>query len=78
MIVADTAWPGDPYHEGATQPMAHLQGDMQQPPTQMPMTSEAMTNPRSASVDNVQQTWNSTSLAPTAPNTPNNDRHEAH
>jgi hypothetical protein len=75
--MADTGFTGDPYHEGASQPMAHLQGGMAEIHTQMPMTSEAMTNPRSAGVDNVQQTWNTTSLAPTAANTPNNDSHEA-
>jgi hypothetical protein len=78
MTVSDTAWPGDPYHEGASQPLAHLQGGMQGPPTQMPMTSEAMTNPRSAAAENIQQSWNSTSLGATPPPTPNNDKNEAH
>ena len=69
---------GDPFHEGGSQPLAHLKGGMEEPHTQAPMTSEAMTNPRSAAADNVAQTWNSTSLAPSAGSTGNNDKAEAH
>lgn len=69
---------GDPFHEGSSQPLAHLKGGMQEPPTQMPMTSEAMTNPRSAGTENIQQTWSSTSLGATPSPTPNNDKAEAH
>lgn len=76
--MSDTGWTGDPYHEGSSQPMEHLQGGMQEIHTQMPMNSEAMTNPRSAAPDNVQQTWNTTSLGPTPAPTPNNDKAEAH
>ncbi|MEW1547536.1 hypothetical protein [Streptomyces tsukubensis] len=64
---------GDPYHEGASQPLAGLKGDMAQPNTQQPMDSEAQTNPRSAATDNVAQTWNSTSLAPTPAGTGSSD-----
>jgi hypothetical protein len=76
--MSDTGWTGDPYHEGASQPMAHLQGGMQEIHTQMPMDSEAMTNPRSAGTDNVQQTWNTTTLAPTPAPTGANDGAKAH
>jgi hypothetical protein len=69
---------GDPFHEGGSQPLAHLKGGMEGPNTQQPMTSEAMTNPRSAATDNVNQTWNATSLAPSAGSTGNNDKAEAH
>lgn len=73
-----TGFEGDPYHEGASQPMASLKGGMEEPHTQQPMGSEAMTNPRSAAPDNVAQTWNSTSLAPSAGSTGNNDKAAAH
>lgn len=76
--MSDTGWTGDPFHEGSSQPMAHLQGGMQEIHTQTPMTSEAMTNPRSAAPDNIGQTWNTTSLGATPSPTPNNDRAEAH
>jgi hypothetical protein len=77
--MADTGFSGDPYHENSTsKPLMSLQGGVEQPHTQAPMDSQAMTNPRSAAADNVGQTWNSTSLAPTAPGTPNNDKAEAH
>lgn len=71
-------WVGDPFHEGSSQPMAHLKGGMQDPPTQMPMDSEAMTNPRSAGTDNVQQTWDSTVLGAPAGTFGNNDKAKAH
>ena len=76
--MSDTGFSGDPYHEGASQPMAGLKGGMDMPNTQMPMDSDAMTNPRSASTDNVNQTWNTTVLAPSAGSTGNNDKAEAH
>lgn len=69
---------GDPFHEGVSQPLAHLKGGMEPAPTQMPATSEAMTNPRSAGADNVGQSWNSTSLAPTPAPTGSNDAMRAH
>lgn len=73
-----TGFAGDPYHEGASQPLAHLKGGMEAAPTQTPMTSDAMTNPRSAATDNMGQTWNSTSLAPTPAPTGANDAMRAH
>lgn len=69
---------GDPFHEGSSKPLEHLKGGMEAAPTQMPMDSVAMTNPRSAAPDNVQQTWNTTSLAPTPAPTGDNDRMRAH
>jgi hypothetical protein len=69
---------GDPFHEGSTKPLMHLKGGMVGAPTQMPMDSTAMTNPRSAGVENIQQTWNATSLGPVPAGTPNNDKAEAH
>jgi hypothetical protein len=76
--VSETGFAGDPFHEGGSQPMAALKGGMEMPNTQMPMASEAQTNPRSASTDNVMQTWNTTVLAPSAGSTGNNDSAEAH
>jgi len=69
---------GDPYHEGGSQPLAGLKGGMDAPYTQMPMNSDAMTNPRSAATDNMGQSWNSTTLAPAPAATGNNDKAEAH
>lgn len=69
---------GDPFHEGGSQPLDSLKGGMEQPHTQMPATSEAMTNPRSAGTDNVGQTWNSTSLGASAGTTGSNDKNKAH
>lgn len=70
---------GDPYHEGSTsKPMKPLQGGMEGPHTQMPMDSTAQTNPRSASVDNVQQTWDTTTLAPSAGTTTSSDSRKPH
>ena len=51
------------FHSG-TKPQEHLQGGMEMPHTQQPMTSESETNPRSAGADNVGQKWDSTSLKP--------------
>ena len=68
----------DEYHGSPARPMDHLKGGMNEPYTQQPMDSEAMTNPRSAAADNVGQTWNTTSLAPKATPTGNNDKAEAH
>lgn len=74
--MSDTGFTGDPFHEGTAKPMLHLQGGMDGAPTQMPMTSEAMTNPRSAAPDNIGPTWNTTTLAPTPAPTPDNDSHK--
>lgn len=52
---------GDPYHEGSSQPMAHLQGGMDQPHTQMPMESENQENARGQSPD-PWVGWNTTSI----------------
>lgn len=68
----------DDYHGSVQRPMEHLKGSMTGPYTQQPMTSEAMTNPRSAAADNIGQTWNTTSLAPAPAGTGNNDKAEAH
>jgi hypothetical protein len=53
----------DDFHSGV-KPQEHLQGGMEMPHVQAPMTSEAQTNPRSAAPDNVGQSWDSTSLRP--------------
>lgn len=53
----------DDFHSGS-KPQESLKGGMEMPHTQMPMTSEAQTNPRSAGTDNVGQSWSSTSLQP--------------
>lgn len=75
--MTDTGFPGDPFHEGTSKPMASLKGDMIGPHTQMPMESEAMTNPRSASVDNIQGRWNAFEAPIPAP-TGGNDKNAAH
>jgi hypothetical protein len=75
--MADTGFPGDPFHEGSSKPLAHLQGSMAEVHTQAPLTSESMDNPRSAALDNMGQTWNTTSLAPAPAGTGNNDKMEA-
>jgi hypothetical protein len=76
--MSDTGFAGDPFHEGGSQPLAGLKGGCTEVHTQMPMNSEAMTNPRSAAPDNIGQTWNTTTLAPSAGSTGNNDKAEAH
>lgn len=68
---------GNAFHEGTSKPMMSLQGGMDVVHTQQPLASEPMNNPRSAGTDNVQQTWNSTSLAPIPAPTGNNDKVEA-
>lgn len=75
--MADTGFSGDPFHEGTSKPMAGLKGDMAQPHSQAPMTSEAMTNPRSAATDNIQGHWNDFEAPHLAP-TPSNDKNMAH
>ncbi|MGN6127883.1 MAG: hypothetical protein ACTHON_15080 [Humibacter sp.] len=75
--MADTGFSGDPFHEGTAKPMQGLKGDMIGPHTQMPMTSEAMTNPRSAATDNIQGHWNDFE-APTPAPTGSNDKNAAH
>lgn len=76
--MADTGFSGDPYHENSTsRPMDGLKGDMAQPHTQMPMTSEAMTNPRSAAADNIMGHWSDFEAPHQAP-TGNNDAAAAH
>lgn len=62
-------------HEGAARPQMPLKGGMEQPHTQSPMDSEAQTNPRSASTDNVAQSWDSTSLKDTPDGNPSNAIH---
>ncbi|RKN35936.1 hypothetical protein D7294_30365 [Streptomyces hoynatensis] len=46
----------DGFHSAA-RPQESLQGDMGPIHTQMPATSESMTNPRSAAPDNVDGSW---------------------
>lgn len=75
--MSDTGLMGDPYHEGSSQPLAHLKGGMETAPTQMPMGSEAMANPRSAATENVQQTWDTTVLGAIPAPTGNNDKAKA-
>jgi hypothetical protein len=70
-------FPGDPFHEGTSKPMMGLKGDMAAPHSQEPMTSEAMTNPRSAAADNIHGHWNAFEAPHQAP-TGNNDSNAAH
>lgn len=52
---------GDPFHEGSSQPMMHLQGSMGPVHTQQPMDSENVENPRGQNVSEWTG-WNSTTI----------------
>lgn len=65
------------YHSGA-KPQEHLQGGMEQPHTQTPLTSEAQTNPRSASVGAEGPDWDAQFRAPTPGSSGSNDKNKAH
>lgn len=69
---------GDPFHEGGSQPMASLKGGMEQPNTQMPMTSENSGKTDGNTVTPGVVGWNTTSLAPSGGKTGSNDKNQAH
>jgi hypothetical protein len=69
---------GDPFHEGGSQPMAHLQGGMEQPNTQMPMQGENSGSTDGNTVTPGVAGWDSTSLLPGHPTNGSNDKNKAH
>jgi len=69
---------GDPFHEGGSQPMAHLQGGMESPNTQQPMQGQNSGDTDGNTVTPGVVGWNSTSLAPSAGKNGDNDKNEAH
>ena len=71
---------GDPFHEGGSQPMAHLKGGMEMPRTQMPMQGENDGKSQGGANDTAPGTgsWASTSLQPGRPTTGSNDSNKAH
>lgn len=70
---------GDPFHEGGSQPMASQKGGMEQPNTQMPMTSENSGSSGGGAADTTDNIvgWNMTSLKSDHPTTGNNDKNKA-
>jgi hypothetical protein len=78
--MSDTGFSGDPFHEGGSQPMAHLKGGMEMPNTQMPMSGENAGNSIGGANDTTGNIagWNSTSLQPGRPTTGSNDSNKAH
>lgn len=71
---------GDPFHEGGSQPMAHLKGGMEQPHTQQPMMSENAGNSMGGANDTAPGTgsWNATSLGSAPSGSGSNDKNKAH
>lgn len=69
---------GDPFHEGGSQPMAHLQGGMEQPNTQQPMHGENSGKTDGNTVTPGIAGWDSTSLASSAGKNGSNDKNKAH
>lgn len=67
----------DTFHSGS-KPMEHLKGGMESPHTQAPATSEAMTNPRSASVGADGPDWDAKFRAPQPALSSSNDKNKAH
>lgn len=76
--MSDTGFSGDPYHEGGSQPMAHLKGGMESPNTQMPMSGENSGSTDGNTVTPNIAGWNTTSLQPGRPTTGSNDSNKAH
>ncbi len=71
---------GDPFHEGGSQPMAHLKGGMEQPHTQMPMQGENDGKSQGGANDAAPMTgsWATTSLGAKPSPTGSNDANKAH
>lgn len=69
---------GDPFHEGSSKPMLHLQGGMEMPHTQQPMHGEnnGDTGGNTSTPDIAG--WHTTSLAPSAGTVGSNDKNKAH
>jgi hypothetical protein len=69
---------GDPFHEGGSQPMAHLKGGMEQPNTQQPMQGENSGDTDGNTVTPNIAGWNTTSLGAKPAPTGSNDKNKAH
>lgn len=69
---------GDPFHEGGSQPMAHLKGGMESPNTQMPMQGENSGDSDGNTVTPMVAGWNTTSLGAKPAPTGSNDKNKAH
>jgi hypothetical protein len=69
---------GDPFHEGGSQPMAHLQGGMESPNTQAPMTSENSGSTDGNTVTPGIAGWDESSLRGDRPTNGSNDKNKAH
>ena len=69
---------GDPFHEGSSKPLSHLQGSMDVVHTQQPMTSENAGSTDGNTVTPNVAGWSSTSLAPSAGSTSSSDSRKAH
>lgn len=69
---------GDPFHEGGSQPMAHLKGGMEQPHTQQPMHGENSGDTGGNTTTPEIKGWDTTSLQPGRPTTGSNDKNKAH
>lgn len=69
---------GDPFHEGGSQPMAHLKGGMESPNTQMPMQGENSGSTDGNTVTPNVVGWDSTSLGAKPAATGSNDKNKAH
>ena len=69
---------GDPFHEGGSQPMAHLKGGMEMPNTQQPMQGENSGDTDGNTITPNVAGWDSTSLAAKPAATGSNDKNKAH
>ena len=69
---------GDPFHEGSSKPLAHLQGSMDVVYTQQPMHGENSGSTDGNTVTPNVAGWSSTSLAPSAGSTSSSDSRKAH
>jgi hypothetical protein len=64
---------GDPFHEGSSKPLMHLQGSMDVVHTQAPMASENAGSTDGNTITPNVAGWSSTSLAPSAGSTSSSD-----
>lgn len=69
---------GDPFHEGSSKPLAHLQGGMDGVHTQQPMHGENAGSTDGNTITPNVAGWSSTSLAPSAGSTSSSDSRKAH
>lgn len=69
---------GDPFHEGGSQPMAHLQGGMESPNTQAPMQGSNSGDSGGNTVTPMIKGWDESSLHGAHPTNGSNDKNKAH